>query len=47
MDQTYLQNDHGMAPGMILETSENFYMLLPGPPKEMEPMFLTYVNPLL
>ena len=27
--------------------SEHLYMLFPGPPKEMEPMFLTYAKPLL
>ncbi|MBA4536262.1 competence/damage-inducible protein A [Bacillus aquiflavi] len=37
-----LRNDHGMAPGMILTVNKHIYMLLPGPPKEMEPMFLTY-----
>lgn len=37
-----LANDHGMAPGMVLETGGHIYMLLPGPPKEMEPMFLDY-----
>ncbi|MEH7418596.1 competence/damage-inducible protein A [Neobacillus drentensis] len=37
-----LPNDHGMAPGMVLETNGNTYMLLPGPPKEMEPMFRQY-----
>jgi nicotinamide-nucleotide amidase len=37
-----LPNDHGMAPGMVLEVGEHIYMLLPGPPKEMEPMFLNY-----
>jgi nicotinamide-nucleotide amidase len=37
-----LANDHGMAPGMMLSVNNHFYMLLPGPPKEMEPMFLTY-----
>ncbi|MFJ5713266.1 competence/damage-inducible protein A [Neobacillus sp. NPDC093127] len=37
-----LANDHGMAPGMVLETGGHIYMLLPGPPKEMEPMFLNY-----
>ncbi|MGG3466704.1 competence/damage-inducible protein A [Neobacillus pocheonensis] len=37
-----LPNDHGMAPGMVLEKGEHIYMLLPGPPKEMEPMFLQY-----
>jgi len=37
-----LPNDHGMAPGMVLETNGKTYMLLPGPPKEMEPMFHQY-----
>ena len=42
-----LQNDHGMAPGMVFTVEERTYMLLPGPPKEMEPMFTTYAKPLL
>ncbi len=37
-----LPNDHGMAPGMILQVKERTYMLLPGPPKEMQPMYTTY-----
>ncbi|MEH6940431.1 competence/damage-inducible protein A [Bacillus sp. JJ722] len=37
-----LPNDHGMAPGMVYESSTHTYMLLPGPPKEMEPMFTVY-----
>ncbi len=37
-----LPNDQGMAPGMVLKTGGHIYMLLPGPPKEMEPMFLNY-----
>lgn len=37
-----LRNDHGMAPGMVLSINDITYMLLPGPPKEMEPMFLNY-----
>jgi nicotinamide-nucleotide amidase len=37
-----LPNDHGMAPGMMLTADEHTYMLLPGPPKEMEPMFFEY-----
>lgn len=32
-------NEYGMAPGMALEESGVHYMLLPGPPKEMQPMF--------
>lgn len=46
-DAYVLQNDHGMAPGMLLEKSEKLYMLLPGPPSEMKPMFLTYGKPAL
>lgn len=42
-----LQNDHGMAPGMLLSSDTHSYMLLPGPPKEMEPMFLQYGQPAL
>jgi nicotinamide-nucleotide amidase len=37
-----LKNDNGMAPGMFLSTATNKYMLLPGPPSEMEPMFINY-----
>ncbi|MDQ0198633.1 competence/damage-inducible protein A [Neobacillus ginsengisoli] len=37
-----LPNDHGMAPGMVVEGDGIIYMLLPGPPKEMEPMFSQY-----
>jgi nicotinamide-nucleotide amidase len=39
-----LPNNHGMAPGMVLEKENHIYMLLPGPPKEMEPMFLQFGN---
>lgn len=42
-----LPNDHGMAPGMMLPMGERVYMLLPGPPKEMEPMFYVYGWPAL
>ncbi|WP_419883881.1 competence/damage-inducible protein A [Peribacillus sp. B-H-3] len=37
-----LPNDHGMAPGMVLDSNGKSYMLLPGPPKEMNPMFVSY-----
>ncbi|WLR53367.1 competence/damage-inducible protein A [Mesobacillus subterraneus] len=42
-----LKNEHGMAPGMFLATADNKFMLLPGPPSEMEPMFLKYGQPAL
>jgi nicotinamide-nucleotide amidase len=34
-----LKNEHGMAPGMLLKMDAKAYMLLPGPPSEMRPMF--------
>lgn len=37
-----LPNDHGMAPGMMFTSGKLHYMLLPGPPSEMEPMFTKY-----
>jgi nicotinamide-nucleotide amidase len=37
-----LPNLNGMAPGMVIEKEKHIYMLLPGPPKEMEPMFLQF-----
>ncbi|WP_243290232.1 competence/damage-inducible protein A [Bacillus sp. FJAT-47783] len=44
---TVLKNDYGMAPGMALKEDDQLFMLLPGPPKEMEPMFLQYGIPYL
>ena len=41
-DSEVLTNDHGMAPGMVVTTKTHTYMLLPGPPSEMAPMFLHY-----
>jgi nicotinamide-nucleotide amidase len=39
---TILPNDNGMAPGMAFKEGGIHYILLPGPPKEMEPMFTKY-----
>lgn len=36
---TVLANNHGMAPGMAIEKNGKCYILLPGPPHEMGPMF--------
>lgn len=38
-----LYNHHGTAPGIIMENNNRICILLPGPPKEMEPMFEEYV----
>ncbi|WP_409253767.1 competence/damage-inducible protein A [Bacillus sp. SCS-153A] len=40
-----LKNDQGMAPGMFLVKATRQYMLLPGPPSEMIPMFKNYGRP--
>ncbi|WP_252503544.1 competence/damage-inducible protein A [Sporosarcina sp. Marseille-Q4943] len=34
-----LTNNYGMAPGMAIDKNGKCYILLPGPPHEMEPMF--------
>ena len=41
-DSHVLKNENGMAPGMLLKKEDKAYMLLPGPPSEMRPMFETY-----
>lgn len=42
-----LLNQHGMAPGMFLSDNDRIYILLPGPPKELEPMFQYETKPKL
>ncbi len=42
-----LPNDHGTAPGCIVEKHEKVLILLPGPPREVIPMFENYVKPYL
>lgn len=47
-DQTVLKNDFGTAPGCLIKTNEGkIYILLPGPPRELKPMFENYALPLL
>lgn len=46
-DCEVLPNQHGMAPGMLLEKNNRTYILLPGPPKELEPMFQFVAKPKL
>lgn len=38
-NSTVLKNYTGMAPGMAYTNDENTYILMPGPPHEMKPMF--------
>lgn len=42
-----LQNDWGTAPGCIFEAEGCHVVMLPGPPRECEPMFSAYVAPYL
>lgn len=44
---TVLRNRMGTAPGMYLKLDDKLVVLLPGPPREMMPMFTEEVEPLL
>ncbi|TSB46471.1 competence/damage-inducible protein A [Alkalicoccobacillus porphyridii] len=44
---TVLTNHTGMAPGMLLETEKCTLVLMPGPPREMQPMFELELKPRL
>ncbi|MDF2891412.1 MAG: cinA [Clostridia bacterium] len=42
-----LENNNGTAPGVMVEKEDKLVILLPGPPKEMMPMFSEQVYPCL
>jgi nicotinamide-nucleotide amidase len=42
-----LKNDNGTAPGAIIEKNKKTYIILPGPPSELKPMFINEVKPYL
>lgn len=46
-DSIILYNHNGTAPGCIMENKGKICILLPGPPKEMKPMFEEYCIPYL
>ena len=46
-DAIVLPNHHGTAPGAILEKDNRVFIMLPGPPYELQPMFNNYVMPYL
>ena len=46
-DSTVLENRNGTAPGCIMEDGERKIIILPGPTREMEPMFTEQVVPYL
>jgi len=44
---TVLKNETGLAAGMFLKQDKQAFLLLPGPPSELEPMFIKEARPLL
>ncbi|HCX64877.1 MAG TPA: competence/damage-inducible protein A [Eubacteriaceae bacterium] len=46
-DAQIIPNDNGTAPGILLESEETTFVLLPGPPRELQPMFQDSVIPYL
>lgn len=42
-----LQNSNGLAVGIFIQQDSTSYLLLPGPPNELKPMFSKEVKPLL
>ncbi len=44
---TVLPNEYGTAPGLAVSTSKGWLILLPGPPRELRPMYTAYVAPFL
>lgn len=46
-EATVLSNIKGTAPGMYLKKNDKIVILLPGPPREMQNMYLLEVEPLL
>lgn len=43
-DTIVFKNDNGIAPGLCFEVGDKAAILLPGPPKEMQPMFENHVE---
>lgn len=43
----WLPNPNGTAPGQVVDTGDRLIVLLPGPPREMQPMVLASVVPVL
>lgn len=46
-DGIVFRNHNGTAPGFAIEKNSKCIIALPGPPREMKPMFEEYVKPLL
>ncbi|MNL96560.1 putative competence-damage inducible protein [compost metagenome] len=46
-DSTPLHNESGLAVGVALKDQNTYYVVLPGPPREMKPMFANKAKPWL
>jgi len=42
-----IENPNGTSPGILLEEGEKIMILLPGPPRELQPMFDNHIRPRL
>ena len=42
-----LPNDNGTAPGLAITEGSTLWAMLPGPPRELKPMFVHYLLPML
>ncbi len=42
-----LSNPHGTAPGILIRDGDRIIGMMPGPPREMKPMFTTHIRPVL
>ena len=47
VNSTVMYNENGPAPGIIIEDNNKILIMMPGPPKEMKPMFSKQVKPYL
>lgn len=47
MEGFFFKNDHGTAPGLCINAKNKTVIMLPGPPRELEPMVDNYVVPYL
>lgn len=47
VDGVIFPNDNGTAPGCAIEKDSKHILMLPGPPREIKPMFLNYAVPYL
>ena len=46
-DGIVMYNENGTAPGIIIENEKQILIMMPGPPREMKPMFTNQVMPYL